>query len=127
MLSRSTENEITIDDYVVIENVPDEILDECTDHVDGNIVKRVQSEYYTENKVVNNTFHNLNTPKGNHLQYVQFNNEYEVNNDLNGKPNSDYYSESSSETSSNDSISFRRIVLTPIKEDEIKLSNGYNN
>lgn len=126
MLSRSTENDITIDDYVVIENVPDEIIDECTDHVDGNIVKRLQSEYFTENKIESNTFHNLSTPKENHLQYVQFNNEYEVNNDFNGKTNSDYYSESSSETSSNNSISFRRIVLTPIKENEIKLSNGYN-
>lgn len=105
-----------MDDYVVIENVQDE--------VDSTIVKNVKSEYYTENKIHKNTVPALEITKDDHLQYVQFNNECEFSNELNGKPNSEYEYESSS-TSSNESISFRRIVLTPIKENEIKISSGY--
>lgn len=120
-----------MDDYVVIENVLNEVSDECNDQVDGNIEKRVQSEYFTENIVDKNTIHTLKTPKENsrenHSHYIQFDNEYEINNSLNEKANSDYYCESSSDSSSEGSSSFRRIVLTPIQENEVKLSNGCDN
>jgi len=116
VLSREAENEINMDDYVVIENEQDE--------VDSTIVKNVKSEYFTENKIHNNTIPELEIPKDNHLQYVRFNNECELNNGLNGKSNSEYDYESAS-TSSSESISFRRIVLTPIQENEIKISSGY--
>jgi len=116
VLSREAEAEICMDDYVVIENEQDE--------VDSTIVKSVNSEYFTESKIHKNILSELEVPKDNHLQYVQFNNECELNNGLNGKPNSEYNYESAS-TSSSESISFRRIVLTPIEENEIKISSGY--
>jgi hypothetical protein len=109
-LSRDTVNEINLDEYVIIENVSDE--------VDGALGK-VQPEYFTENKIENNTFQALDTSKVNQLHYVQF------DNGINGKFNNNYDDESSSNTSSNESISFRKIVLTPIEENEVKLSNGY--
>lgn len=107
-----------MDDSVVIDNVPDE--------VDGTIVKNIQSEYFTENKIGKENAHVFHTSKENHLQYVRFNNEYEFNNELNGNSNVEYYSDSSSNTSSSESVNFRRIVLTPIEENEVKLSNGYD-
>jgi len=116
VLSREAENEISMDDYVVIENEQDE--------VDSTIVKNVKSEYFTESKIHKNTIPELEIPKDNHLQYVRFNNECEMNNGLNGKSNSEYNYESAS-TSSSESISFRRIVLTPIEENETKISSGY--
>lgn len=116
ILSRDTNNEINMEDYVVIDNVPDE--------VDSTIVKSIQTEYFTENKIEKNTFGTLQTSNENHLQYVRFNNECEFNNELNGKSNGEYHSESSSNTSSSESINFRRIVLTPIGENEVKLSSG---
>lgn len=116
-----------MDDYVVVENVLDAISDDCNDQVDGNVEKYVQSEYFTENIVDKNTIYTLKSPEENHSQYVQFDNEYEIDSGLNNKANSDYYSESSEDSSSEDSISFRRIVLTPIiEENEVKLSNGYD-
>jgi len=115
-LSREAEDEISMDDYVVIENEQDE--------VDSTIVKNFKSEYFTESKVHKNTLSELEIPKDNHLQYVRFNNECELNNGLNGKLNSGYDYESAS-TSSSESISFRRIVLTPIAENETKMSSGY--
>jgi len=118
ILSRDTENEINMKDYVVIDNIPDE--------VDSTIVKSIQSEYFTENKIEKNTFDTFQTSNENHLQYVRFNNECEFNNELNGKSNGEYHSESSSNTSSSESINFRRIVLTPIGENEVKLSSGYD-
>lgn len=109
-----------MDDYVVIENVSEEF-----DEIDGTILKNVQSEYFANNeKVEKNTYHVLETPKENHIQYVMFNNENEISNGLNGKSNTDNCSEWSSNTSSSESINFRRIVLTPIQENEVKLSNG---
>jgi len=116
VLSKKTDNEINMDDYVVIENVQDE--------VDSTIVKNVESQCFTESKIYKNTIPVLEVPKENHVKYVQFNNEYELTNGLNGKSNSDYEYESASNTSSSESISFRRIVLTPIEENEIKLSSG---
>lgn len=114
VLSREADNEINMDDYVVIENEQDE--------VDSTIVKNVISENFTESKIESNidknTIPELEIPKDNHLQYVQF------NNGLNGKSNSEYDYESAS-TSSSESISFRRIVLTPIEENETKFSSGY--
>lgn len=117
ILSRDSANEINIEnDFVIIDNVPDE--------VDGTIQKSVHSEYFFERKIEKNNFHTLTTPKENHLQYVQFDNDCELNTSLNGKTNGKYCNESSSDTSSSESISFRRIVLTPIEENEVKLSNG---
>lgn len=110
-MSRDTENEINMDEYVIIENVSDE--------VDSALTKVVQPEYFTENKIEKNTFQALNTPEVNQLPYVQF------DNGMNEKFNYNYDDESSSNTSSNESISFRKIVLTPIEENGIKLSNGY--
>lgn len=117
VLSKKLDDEISMDDYVVVENLQDE--------VDGTIVKSVESKCFTESKIHKNTLPALEIPKENHLKYVQFNNECELNNESNGKSNSEYDYESSSNTSSSDSISFRRIVLTPIEENEIKLSSGY--
>lgn len=105
-----------MDNYVVIENVQDE--------VDSTIRKNVKSENFTESKIHKNTLPAIEIPKDNHLQYVRFNNECEFNNGLNGKSNSEYDYESAS-TSSSESISFRRIVLTPIEENEVKISSGY--
>lgn len=113
VLSKKTDNEISMDDYVVIENVQDEV-DSTT----------VESKCFTESKIYKNTIPVLEVPKENHVKYVQFNNEYELTNGLNGKSNSDYEYESASNTSSSESISFRRIVLTPIEENEVKLSSG---
>lgn len=110
-LPRNTENKINTDDCV--ENASENI-----DGYDGTI-KNVQSEYFEKN-----TFYDFETTKENNLQYVRFHNKCEINDDLNGQPNGKYYSESSSNTSSSDSISFRRIVLTPIEENEVKISNG---
>lgn len=87
----------------------------------------MQSEYFAEKKVEKHSLYDFKTSKKNHLQYVQFNNKSEDNNSLNGKLNGEYHSDSSSNNSSTDSISFRRIVLTPIDENEVKLSNGYDN
>uniref|UniRef100_A0A2S2NYB8 Biotin--protein ligase n=2 Tax=Schizaphis graminum TaxID=13262 RepID=A0A2S2NYB8_SCHGA len=116
VLSKKLDNEISMDDYVVVENVQDE--------VDSTIVKSVESKCFTESKIHKNTVPVLEIPKENHLKYVQFNNECELNIESNGKSNSEYDYESTSNTSSSDSISFRRIVLTPIEENEIKLSSG---
>lgn len=117
ILSRNSENEINIENnFVMIDNVPDE--------VDGTIVNSVYSEHFTESKIKKNNFHTLKTPKDNNLQYAQFNNDCELISTLNGKMNGDYFNESSSDTSSSESISFRRIVLTPIDENEVKPSNG---
>lgn len=107
-----------MDDYVVIDSVPDE--------VDSTIVKSVQSEYFIENKIEKDTFLAPQISKENHLQYVRFNNICEYNNESNEKFNGEYCSESSSNTSSSESIGFRKIVLTPIDENEVKFSNGYN-
>lgn len=105
-----------MDDYVLIENVSDE--------VDCAVVKNIKSEYFTKNKIVENTYDTIEeTRKENNLQYVRFNNEYEFNQSLNGKLNGEHHSENSSNTSSSESISFRRIVLTPIEENEVKVSN----
>lgn len=121
ILSRDVENEINMDDYVVIENVPDIVTDEFVDQVDGTVAKKIQPECFFQKKV-----DTLQKPKEN-VQYVKFN-EYEIDNNINGKPyRNGNLSESSSETSSSDSISFQRIVLTPIEENEVKLSNGYDN
>lgn len=123
VLSRDTENEINTDDYVVIENISNGI-----DDIDGTIVKNVQPEYFAEKKVEKNMLCDFETPKENNLQYVRFHNKCEINNGLNGKLNGEYCNESSSSnTSSSDSISFQRIVLTPIEENEVKFSNGYEN
>lgn len=102
-------------------------VESVEDEVDSTIVKSVQSEYFTECKIEKNSLPELEIPKENHLQYVRFNNECEFNNGLNGKTNGDYDYESSSNTSSSESITFRKIVLTPIEENEIKLSSGYDN
>lgn len=101
-----------MDDYIIFENAPDEI--------DSTIGNSIKSEYFTEN-----TYATIEeTHKENNLQYVRFNNECEFNPGLNGKSNGEYHSESSSNTSSSESINFRRIVLTPIEENEVKVSNG---
>ena len=91
MLSRETENELSMDDYVVIENVQDK--------VDSSIVKSVKSESFTESKIHQNTLPVLEIPKDNHLQYVRFNNECELHNGLNEKSNSEYDYESASTSS----------------------------
>lgn len=109
-----------MDDFVVIKNVPEEITE-----VDGDIVKSVQPECFTDNKIEKSTLHPLESPKENHIQYVRFNNECESNNDLNIKTNGENCSEHSSNTSSTDSFNFRKIILTPIEENETKLSNGF--
>lgn len=104
-----------------IKNAPVEV-DVC----DSTIVKTAVAEKLTENKVKNYTFEALEVPEEKTLQYVRFNNKCESSNsDMNGKSDNNYYSDSSSNTSSNESIGFRRIVLTPIDENEVKLSNGY--
>lgn len=123
ILSRGNENVVNMDDYVVIENMSDEI-----DEVDGTIEKSIKSKYFTANKIEEHTYHTIEeTHKENNLQYVRFNNECELNTPaLNGKSNGEYHSESSSNSSSSESISFRRIVLTPIEENEVKISNGYD-
>lgn len=102
-----------MDEYIIVENEFDD--------VDGALEKIVQPEYFTENKIEKNTFQVLETPKVNQLNYVQF------DNGMNGKPDDDYYDACSSNSSSSESISFRRIILTPIEENEVKLSNGYGN
>lgn len=123
VLSRGNENEVNMDDYVVIENMPDEV-----DEVDSTIERSIKSKYFTASKIEEHTYHTIEeTHKENNLQYVRFNNECELNPALNGKSNGEYHSESSSNTSSSESISFRRIVLTPIEENEVKVSNGYDN
>lgn len=121
LLSRNSENKINSDNYVVIENVPDEI--------DSTIIKNIQpEEHITENKIEKDTLNFLESPEENHLQYIRFN-EYEISNISNKKFNSVYstYSDSTSESSSSDSISYRNIILTPIEENDMKLSNGYVN
>lgn len=103
-----------------IENISHEV-DVC----DGSIVKTTVTENLTENKVKNCIFQALEIPEDKTLQYVRFNNKCELDSDLNGKSDNNYYSDSSSTTSSSESIGFRRIVLTPIDENEVKVSNGY--
>lgn len=116
-LSRNTDNKINLDSYVVIENVPD--------NTDSTITESIQPEVHlTENKIENTTLYALESTKENHLPYVRFNN-CEINNIPNGKSNGVYTSDSISESNSSDSISFRKLILTPIKENEVKLSNGY--
>lgn len=106
-----------MDSYVVIENVPD--------NTDSTITESIQPEVHlTENKIENTTLYALESTKENHLPYVRFNN-CEINNIPNGKSNGVYTSDSISESNSSDSISFRKLILTPIKENEVKLSNGY--
>lgn len=119
VLSRNTKSEMhTVKDD--IENVPDEV------DGDGTIVKTAVAQNLTENKVKNYIFQALETPEEESMQYIRLNNKFELNSDLNGKSDNNYCSDSSSNTSSNESISFRRIVLTPIDENEVKLSNGYD-
>lgn len=114
-------------------NVPDEV-DVCdgtivkttvAKNLTENKVKITVAENLTENKVKNCIFQAFETPEKKTLQYVRFNNKCELDSDLNGKSDNNYCNDSSSNSSSNESIGFRRIVLTPIDENEVKLSNGY--